>query len=520
MEQTIVDSLKNLQLTKEEEEDIFISSNSSPDLLEECALSLFGKLLVDRNQNQRALKNTLRSTWKMGSDLRIVEVGNNVLQFKFSSMFQLEWVERSGPWNFENNLLLLCRWRKGLSSANVVFTHAPFWIQIWGLPFEYMTEEAGRDIGSKIGRVIEVDKRSWQADHAKFMRVRIDLPIEKPLRRGGYVTNMDVDRCWVSFKYERLPTFCFSCGKIGHDEKHCGMLLEKQPIEKQYGDWLRAGSSSKGLNEGSRGSGSSSYETKNDGSRGSGSRSHEPTKNKEAGKMSQATVGEVAVSVQSRNERSSSLGGKVSLEGREKFEFLEKKRHETRTEIGAASYQKGWDTLGAEMQVKSKGKEPCNTQKLTTNQPDKDLSNSNVDESSKVGHAVKPNLKEQEAICPLKPKTNIRVQEASDSLKPKLIKTNIEEKLVLAGLIKGKSGMGRAKLKKVAREVGKAQGAGMKPLEITVGIKRREDTERLAECEGRPQKRSCNEEGKNNASLCDNFIEETAVAARQHRREQ
>ena len=97
MEQIIVYSLKNLQLTKEEEEDIFISSNSTPNLPKECVLSLFGRLLVDRHQNQRALKNTLRSAWKMGSDLRIVEVGNNVLQFKFSLMYQLEWVERSGP---------------------------------------------------------------------------------------------------------------------------------------------------------------------------------------------------------------------------------------------------------------------------------------------------------------------------------------------------------------------------------------------------------------------------------------
>lgn len=42
MEQTIVDSLKNLQLMKEKEEDIIISSKSTPDLLEECELSLFG----------------------------------------------------------------------------------------------------------------------------------------------------------------------------------------------------------------------------------------------------------------------------------------------------------------------------------------------------------------------------------------------------------------------------------------------------------------------------------------------
>ena len=192
MKQTIVDSLKNLQLTKEEEEkDIFISSKSTLDLLEECVLSLFGKLLAYRQQNQHAFKNTLRLAWKMGSNLKIVEVGENIMQFKFSSRCQLEWVERNGPWNFENNLLLLCRWRKGLSSANIVFTHTPLWVQIWGLPFEHMTEEVGRDIGGKIGRVMEVDKRSWQADQAKFIRVRVELPIEKSLRRG------DILQIWL-----------------------------------------------------------------------------------------------------------------------------------------------------------------------------------------------------------------------------------------------------------------------------------------------------------------------------------
>ena len=58
-----------------------------------------------------------------------------------------------------------------------------------------MTEEAGCDIGSKIRRVMEVDKRSWQANQEKCMHVRIELPIKKPLRRGGYVSNMDGDRC-------------------------------------------------------------------------------------------------------------------------------------------------------------------------------------------------------------------------------------------------------------------------------------------------------------------------------------
>lgn len=102
-------------------------------------------------------------------------------------MYQLDWVKKKGPWNFDNNLLLLCQWRKGLSVSNFNFYHSPFWVQVWGLPFKHTSKEVRKDIGRKIGKVIKVDKRSLQADQAKFLRVRVDLPINKPLRRGCYV---------------------------------------------------------------------------------------------------------------------------------------------------------------------------------------------------------------------------------------------------------------------------------------------------------------------------------------------
>ena len=241
MDQEVVNSLGNLKLTREEEEDIVVANSSSSGNLEECSLSLFGRLLSDRHQNLRALKNTLRAAWKMGSDLRIVEVGNSILQFKFGSKCQLEWVEKSGPWNFENNLLLLCRWRKGLTSKNICFSHSPFWVQIWGLPFENMVENFGREIGSKIGKVLEVDKRALQADQAKFLRVRVEVQLDKPLRRGGFVKNDENDRIWVDFRYERLPIFCYKCGILGHDDKHCLVNPMENPAGNQYGEWLKAG---------------------------------------------------------------------------------------------------------------------------------------------------------------------------------------------------------------------------------------------------------------------------------------
>ncbi|KAK9994434.1 hypothetical protein SO802_024137 [Lithocarpus litseifolius] len=265
MDQTVIEGLRCLQLTKEEEEDISISTTSKPELLEECALSLFGRLLADRNQNLRALKSTLRSAWKLGSDMRIVDVGRNIFQFKFNSKYQMEWVERNGPWNFDNNLLLLCRWRKGLSVTNISFTHSPFWVQIWGLPFENMSEEVGRDLGNRLGIYIETDKRSWLSEQAKFMRVRVDLPIDRPLRRGGNIVDPDGVKFWVSFKYERLPTFCFFCGILGHDERHCSGNSNNPEAHRQYGDWLRANGNPKNEREKPKASNSSGFVERREG---------------------------------------------------------------------------------------------------------------------------------------------------------------------------------------------------------------------------------------------------------------
>ncbi|KAK9987791.1 hypothetical protein SO802_028030 [Lithocarpus litseifolius] len=209
MEQYLIDGLKHMRLTKEEEVQISVSEEDREQVFEECSLSLFRKLLMDRKQNPHALKNTLRGPWKVGSDLKIIEVGNSILQFKFANEFQIQWVDTNGPWNFKNNLLLLKRWERGMTANNIKFSHSPFWVQIWGLPFDMMTEKLGRDIGSSLGVFITADIRSWSADQAKFMRIRVNIPIDKPLRR-------------------------------------CETVVSPEGEATHYGDWLRAQGGSKG----------------------------------------------------------------------------------------------------------------------------------------------------------------------------------------------------------------------------------------------------------------------------------
>ena len=107
-----------------------------------------------------------------------------------------------------------------------------------------VSPQVAKEVGSRLGEVEEVEWKKKKDDFSMFMRVRVALPISKPIRRGGYIAGSDGVKSWVSFKYERLPIFCHYCGILGHDLKHCAAhyAVEKKGgrIEYQYGDFLRA----------------------------------------------------------------------------------------------------------------------------------------------------------------------------------------------------------------------------------------------------------------------------------------
>ena len=60
MTDDVVDSLKKMKLTSEEEEIITISNEGRLEALESCQLSLIGKFLTCKPFNKMAAKNTIR----------------------------------------------------------------------------------------------------------------------------------------------------------------------------------------------------------------------------------------------------------------------------------------------------------------------------------------------------------------------------------------------------------------------------------------------------------------------------
>nr|POF16038.1 hypothetical protein CFP56_45027 [Quercus suber] len=192
MDADFLERIQRMQLTTEEDETITIRPVRRQEILDEYSLSLIEKFLTTKLINLRAVKNLLRSTWKLRDDLKIVEVKDRLLQFKFTLESQLLWVWNNGPWCFDNHVLVVRRWEKGKTTRG-------------------------------LKKIIEVDCKAFNFDQPRFLRIRVEIPLDKPLQWGGPVVRSKGDEVRVAFRYECLVGWCFACGRIRHDEKECSM---------------------------------------------------------------------------------------------------------------------------------------------------------------------------------------------------------------------------------------------------------------------------------------------------------
>lgn len=75
----------------------------------------------------------------MNDNMQILEIGPNLFQFKFQWEFDMDRILRGGPWTFDNQLLMLQRWKKGMIVENIRMDYASLWIQIWGASLDMIS---------------------------------------------------------------------------------------------------------------------------------------------------------------------------------------------------------------------------------------------------------------------------------------------------------------------------------------------------------------------------------------------
>ncbi|KAK9146904.1 hypothetical protein Sjap_006807 [Stephania japonica] len=206
--------------------------------------SLVGKIIGNRIANQEAFIKKIKEVWHTIHSFKVEQIArDNLYVFHFQTKDDMLKVASGGPWSFDRQLLSLVK-PTGIGKIyDMNFSKVAFWIQIHNVPRACMTRKAAYFLGDLLGSVEDVDLGDLGDCDGKFLRLRISIDIDEPLIKGLKVFIEEVNKeVPMIIQYERLPDFCFHCGKIGPKYPDCLDLdgLYVDPAVFKFGDFLLA----------------------------------------------------------------------------------------------------------------------------------------------------------------------------------------------------------------------------------------------------------------------------------------
>ena len=234
----ITRSWNNLSLDEREGSRITLKNSSrSSDFI------LAAKFFTKRVLNMDAVARTFRQLWRSTAGFKIRNMHNNVVLFIFNNQGDIDRILRSEPWCFDKHLVALHQYDGDIHISEINFQWVSFWVQVHDIPIRFMTREVTENICDTVGTVCQ-SSGGVDEDGGRFMRVKVKLDILLPLCRGRVVTLESGKTVWVNFKYERLPNFCYWCGRLTHSDKECPLWIQSKGTltvdQRQFSQTLRA----------------------------------------------------------------------------------------------------------------------------------------------------------------------------------------------------------------------------------------------------------------------------------------
>ena len=145
--------------------------------------------------------------------------------FVFESLDEVDKILRSQPWSFDKHLIVMQRYSGEVPIQEIRFTKTPFWVQVHDIPVSFLTRKVAEKLCETVG---DIQKSTGAVDNkgGNFFRVRVVVDIILPLCRGQVITLPNGEKTWINFKYERLLSLCYWCGRVNHDDRDCELWLE------------------------------------------------------------------------------------------------------------------------------------------------------------------------------------------------------------------------------------------------------------------------------------------------------
>lgn len=144
---------------------------------------LVGKFLTGRNVDFQAMQQRMTSLWQPGRGIFVKELDNNMYLFQFYHEVDIKRVIEGSPWTFDRIQLVFQRLKVGENPRRVVLNKLDMWVQLHDMAAGFMSERIVRDVRNYIGSFVKSDKNNFTGVWRDYLRVRVTLNIEKPLKR-------------------------------------------------------------------------------------------------------------------------------------------------------------------------------------------------------------------------------------------------------------------------------------------------------------------------------------------------
>ncbi|KAF4364324.1 hypothetical protein G4B88_003652 [Cannabis sativa] len=192
---------------------------------------LVGRLLSGKVSDFQIFQNIMADLWKPGKGIFIKRLEQNRFLFQFYHEIDIQRVLDGSPWTYDRKQLLIERLKPGENPRAININTLDMWVQIHELRSGFKTEWVIREAGRYIGQYVQSDPNNFQGVWRDYLRVRVRVNVYDSLKRQMKFRSRSGEAFYAYFKYERVPTFCFICGVMGHAERFCERIYDT-PIEK------------------------------------------------------------------------------------------------------------------------------------------------------------------------------------------------------------------------------------------------------------------------------------------------